>query len=169
MSRKLNDSDDEDEEVSNYYEEDDDSSRKVHIKELDLASLSPLHVNDTKGGSKYVIIGRPGTGKSTLIEAIMYAKKHIIPVMTVYSGTEDSNGFFSKRIPSTFIRNGLDIGDLSSVENFKKRQKIARKFLEPRGDNPWSFFIMDDCSSDPKFLKNLYFKAPIKMEDIGVK
>lgn len=85
------------------------------------------------------------TGKSTLIKAILYSKKHIFPTGKVHSGTEDSNGFFGEIMPSTFIENGLDLANLTSIEDFKKRQKYAKQYLESRGDYPWSYLIIDDC------------------------
>lgn len=159
MSRQQDYDEDDGEESSNYYDLDDKDSRVIGIKELDLSSISPLHPQDVKGGAKYIVCGKPGTGKSSLIKSILYAKKHIFPTGKVHSGTEDSNGFFGEIMPSTFIENGLNVDDLSSLENFKKRQKYAKQYLESRGDNPWSFFIIDDCSSNKKI-----FKKPIYQE-----
>jgi hypothetical protein len=99
------------------------------------------------------------TGKSCLIKSILYAKKHIFPVGKAHSGTEDSNGFFGEIMPSTFIENGLNVDDLSCLENFKKRQKYTKQYLESRGDNPWCFYIIDDCSANKKI-----FKKPIYQE-----
>ena len=156
MSRYNNDDSDDE---SNYYDLDDKDSRVIGIKELDLNTLHPLHAGDTKSGMKLVVIGKPGTGKTSLIKSILYHKKHIFPVIKVHSGTEDSNGFFGTIIPTTFIENGLDLSNLSAIDNFKKRQKYAKQYLEPRGDNPWAVEIWDDCSSDSKL-----FKKPIIQE-----
>lgn len=160
MSQYNNDSSDD--EDSNYYDLEDKDSRVIGIKELDLATLYPLHPNDTRNASKYVIIGKPGSGKSTLIKAILYSKKHIFPTGKVHSGTEDSNGFFGEIMPQTFIENGLDLANLSSIENFKKRQKYAKQYLESRGDYPWSYLIIDDCSSDNKLFKKPIFQELYK-------
>lgn len=126
---------------------------EVRIKELDLNTLNPVDAKDYKNGVKYVCIGKPGSGKSTVIKHIIYSKKHIFPVAKVFSGTEDSNGFFGQWIPDIFITQGLDPKDLSGLENFRKRQKIAHKHLEPIGDNPWAVIVIDDCTSDKSFLK----------------
>lgn len=131
----------------------------VYIRELDLNDIGPKDQHDVKSGIKWIVIGKPGTGKSTLLEAIMYSKKHVCPTIKVHSGTEDSNSFFGSKVPDIFITNGLDVEDLSSIENLKKRQKIAKQFLEPIDVNPWAMFIIDDCSSD-----NRIFKKPIFQE-----
>lgn len=85
------------------------------------------------------------TGKSTLIAGLLYSKRHIFPVGIAFSGTEDSNGFFKKIMPSTFIYNEYSP---EKIELFIKRQKIAKKHVE----NPWAVIIIDDCTDDPKIL-----------------
>jgi len=104
------------------------------IKELDLELIHPNNktFNDPEqGGSKTVIIGKPGTGKTTLIKSLLYAKRNIFPVGIAMSGTEDSNGAYKKIFPSTFVFNNYDE---EQVKSFVKRQKIAKVHLP----NPWS-------------------------------
>lgn len=86
------------------------------------------------------------TGKSTLIKSLLYSKKHIFPVAMAMSGTEDSNGFYSKFIPETFIFNNYDEEQIQKVIN---RQKIAKKHLE----NPWCAMILDDVTEDPAVFR----------------
>ena len=50
----------------------------IKIKELDLNLIYPCENTSrskTQGGHKIVIIGKPGTGKTTLITSILYSKK----------------------------------------------------------------------------------------------
>lgn len=131
---------------------------QLEIKELDLGIIEPrgsTMYDEQQGGSKIVIIGKPGTGKSWLIKSLLYAKKHIFPVGMVFSGTEDSNEAFAKHFPSTFI---YDEVNLDAIERFIKRQKLARQHLE----NPWAVLLLDDCTDDPKILKNKLFRGLFK-------
>ena len=115
------------------------------IKELDLELIAPCtkKMDDPEyGGSKIVIVGKPNTGKSTLIASILYAKKHIFPVGMVMSGSEDSNGFYRKIFPSTFVFNEYSE---EKIEELIKRQKIAKTHLK----NPWAVLLLDDCTDKP--------------------
>lgn len=95
------------------------------------------------------------TGKSVLLKSILYAKKHIFPVGMVFSGTEDANKAFSTHFPETFVYESLDIDRLQS---FIRRQKIARQHLE----NPWAALVIDDCTDDPRVLKDKVFGSLLK-------
>jgi hypothetical protein len=117
----------------------------IHIKEFTFDLMMPNTANymdPEQGGGKYVVIGKPGTGKSTLISAILYAKKHIFPCAMVMSGTEDSNDFYKKKMPDTFVFSKYEEPQLESMI---RRQRIAKKHL----DNPWVMCIIDDCTDNP--------------------
>jgi len=75
-------------------------SETIYIKELNPEIIPPLtgkfKDKNYNGGSKIVIIGKPGTGKSTLIKALLYSKRHIFPVGMAMSGSEDTNHAFAE-------------------------------------------------------------------------
>ena len=83
------------------------------------------------------------TGKSTLVGSLLYAKKHIFPVGMAMSGSEDTNHFYRKIMPSIFVYNEYNE---DAIKSFIRRQKIAMEHL----DNPWSILLLDDCTDDPK-------------------
>ena len=124
------------------------SPRRLKIKELNPDLIPPSTDNyksPGQGGSKIVVIGKPGTGKTTLITAILHSKKHIFPAGMVISGTEDSNGHYKKIFPDSFVYSKYDE---DVVKNFIKRQKIARSHLE----NPWAVLLLDDCTDDTRIF-----------------
>jgi hypothetical protein len=136
-------------------ENDEDGDRFVHIKEFDMNTMHPHHVKDLEHGVKILIIGKPGRGKSRVIESIMLYKAHICPVSQIFSGTENVNHFYKERSTNITIYNELD---LKCMENFAKRQNIARKYL----DNPWAIQILDDVTDEPNMLRKPPFGAYYK-------
>lgn len=129
-----------------------DGIESYNIHELDPHTICPKTVDDPDSG-KYVIIGKPGTGKSVLARSLLYAKKHIFPCGQFFSGTEDSNFAFSEVAPNLFIDSDRpfksnSIEYATSWENFEKRQKIAIQYLK----NPWCVRMEDDCSNDSKIF-----------------
>lgn len=153
------------------------ASPRLQIKDVLVTGIKmvPVGVDDYYGfeldGNNRYLMGdftvTHNTGKSRIIQSLLYAKKHIFPVGAFWSGTEeDGNVFFGNFIPDSFIRNGsIDAtvaAQLKPLEDLNKRQKISRKYLEPRGDNPWCVEVLDDCTADAKFLKKTVVKDTYK-------
>lgn len=128
--------------------------RVYGIKELDLNSISPSRPSDYNA-SKIVVIGHPGSGKSYLINDLLYHKSNVIPTGVVFSGTEDVNPQYSKHIPDLFIHNQLD---LAALEHYIRRQRIACENIP----NPWSFLLIDDCTDEPSVLSKPVFQKIFK-------
>lgn len=133
-----------------------DTIKEIH--ELELDDIYPSEESIKKkifGGVKYVIIGKPGSGKSFLIRDLLYRKSQFIPVAVVISGSEETNKFYSSMIPEKFIHNEYDE---SIVEKFMERQKYATQYIK----NPWCAFIMDDCMEDSTIFKKNIMKRLFK-------
>lgn len=130
----------------------------LRIRELDPDMIAPSTARFNKpeqGGSKIVVIGKPGTGKSTLITSLLYEKSHIFPICQIHSGTEDSNHHYQQFVPNSFIFNKFQ---KDKVEDFIKRQKLAKEHLA----NPWSILLLDDCTDDPKIFNDPLFQGLYK-------
>ena len=83
-------------------------------------SLRKFNMKDIPQDAVVIFIGRRRTGKSTLVKDLLFHHQNM-PLGTVISGTEESNGFFKKMIPPIFIH-----GEYNPVilANFVKRQKL---------------------------------------------
>ena len=128
----------------------------IEIKELDPNQISPRSTAPDEHGSKIVVIGKPGSGKSFLLDALIHYKRHIFPVAKIISGTEDSNGFFARRFPDIVIEQTLTV---EAVQNFIKRQKIAKELVT---QNPWGLLVIDDCMDNPRLFFNPVFQNLFK-------
>lgn len=126
----------------------------VNLRKFDMKSIPQDAV--------CVFIGRRRTGKSTLVKDLLYHHKDM-PLGTVISGTEESNGFFKKMIPPLFIH-----GEYNAIilANFVKRQKlIMQKILQEQEHgiksrlDPRCFLILDDCMYDDSWTydKNISY------------
>ena len=93
-----------------------------------------------------VVIGKRGTGKSTLVTDLLYHKRDI-PVGVVMSATEDGNHYYRNFIPELFI-----YGDYSkdTIEKVIERQK---RLVSEGKDSP-AFILLDDCMYNKSFMKD---------------
>lgn len=133
-------------------------NQDIYIRELDLNMISPNEdatFDKTKNASKIVVIGKPGTGKTTLISSILYAKRSILPVGVVVSGTEDSNEYYAGMFPSTFVYSEYESNIL---DNFRLRQKYAKHELAV----PWALCLLDDCTDDTSVLRTKLWESYFK-------
>ena len=129
---------------------------RIHEFYSDLIPPTVENMNNPKqGGAKIMIIGKTGSGKSTLIDRLIYEKKHIFPVGFAMSGTEDINSHFAEILEPLFIYNKLDTGRLNSAI---RRQKIAMQYTK----NPLSLWIADDVCDDPKIFNKPLFQGLYK-------
>lgn len=95
-----------------------------------------------------LILGKRGSGKSTMLDDFLYSRRNC-PVVMVMSETEQSNHFFSQRIPKACIYNTFDTEAIQRL--IKHQKKITDKYKKcPMTE---AVLILDDCASNSK-LRN---------------
>lgn len=109
-------------------------------------SLRKFDIRCMDINSKVAIIGKPGTGKSTLVKRLLYEHRSI-PVGVIMSGTEESNEFYKGIIPDTFVygKYNQDV-----VDKLVARQKTA---VRKKVSKPNAFLVIDDCMDNKKWIK----------------
>jgi hypothetical protein len=112
---------------------------------------------DENKGPVVVLIGRRDTGKTYLVRDLLFYHQDI-PIGTVISGTEASNGFYKEHVPKLFIH---DEYNSVLIENILRRQKTVLKQVKTEMEtykrstiDPRAFVIMDDCLYDQSWTRD---------------
>jgi hypothetical protein len=131
----------------------------LELAKFDMKSIS--FRPDENKGPVIVLIGRRDTGKSCLVQDLMFHHQDI-PIGTVISGTEAGNGFFAAHVPKLFIH---DAYNTAIIENILKRQKAVLKQVKKEQDmykkssiDPRTFVVLDDCLYDNKWTKDVMMR-----------
>lgn len=107
--------------------------------------------------SKIMLIGRPGSGKSSLIYDIMMEFRDKFPVVNIFNGSEMENRAYETTVPPTAISNDFDE---KRMENIIRRQRLLKSRKHP---NPYAMTIVDDCSDNPRNYDTKLFKKIFKL------
>lgn len=111
---------------------------------LDIKYWDPSTMRD---GAVVLIVGRRGSGKSTVAEDLMSYKRGVKRGICI-SATEKANAFWTNHIPSCFIHYAYD--DKITRDLFAMQKKVKKKtgVVEP------AFAIYDDLMFDKSFVKS---------------
>jgi len=116
-------------------------------KELRDLHINEFAIHELPHSCTMIVIGSPGSGKTTFIEDLCYANKHKYPVAKVWCGTEDTQGRFKQFVKDLYITN-----EYLPQEHEKSviRQKMSKA---EKCQNPNAIYIMDDCNTDRKIFR----------------
>lgn len=94
-----------------------------------------------------LFIGRRGTGKTKLMEDIMYRLKDRLDFGLCMTPTEETAGMFRQHVPDTWVYDGFNTARL---EQMLAMQRVA----SAAGKRPRSLFLItDDCGFDRSAFK----------------
>jgi hypothetical protein len=110
---------------------------------IQLRKFDPSKIADDK---VCVVIGKRGTGKSTLVTDLLYHKKDI-PAGVVMSATEEGNHYYKQFIPDLFIYGDYNKETIEKVIERQKRLIAANKKTP-------AFILLDDCMYNKSFMKD---------------
>lgn len=105
----------------------------------------------------WIVIGPPKSGKTTFIEHLCYVNKHRYPVARVWSGTEDTQGSYSKYIKPLYISNEY-------IESEHEKAVIRQKTCKAEGmtEGLPIIEIMDDCNTERNIFKSKLMRGQFK-------
>jgi len=123
----------------------------MNVMQVNIKKFKPKTINQyrlSKGPPTIAIIGKRGTGKSTLVADLLYHTRKI-PKGVVMSATEESNEYYSKFVPDIFIHGEYDA---SAIEKIISGQRES-----VRSNNSGCkdcFVLLDDCMYDRKTVRD---------------
>lgn len=111
-----------------------------------------------------VLLGKKATGKSTLMKDVLYhLHKQGFPRVVVFSGTEDSNHFFSNHVNKSYVHNDLDVDTLAGIVSTQKQvvaavRDVEEKLQRPCGVDTRLVIVFDDVVYHKNILNNNVFR-----------
>lgn len=109
--------------------------------------LSKFDPSVMKPHRTVLLIGKRGTGKSVLLEDILYHMRDKVDMGLAFTPTRDSRDMFEKHIPSSWVHdqfNGTKIDQLCSMQRDLPTDKKRNLIL-----------ILDDMMADKRVLKSI--------------
>ena len=123
-------------------------------------TIREFRLEDIPLSCTWIIIGAPGSGKSTLIDDLCYYHKHRYPVARVFMGTEAGYEKCCDTFHPLFVSNAYN-------EEQEKSHIIRQKTcaMENGKDHPsnYAINIMDDVSDDPTIYKTKIMRGLFKL------
>lgn len=120
-------------------------------------NIKPFDILNTHPSASFIVIGRPGSGKSCFGEDYLYFHRSRYPVAKIVSGTETETKFYGKSVPELYISNKYD-----EVEELKYIERQKKCKTQKRCKNPRSIHIIDDSSEDKTIYRKPVMKAFFK-------
>ena len=117
--------------------------RQITLRQFDIKNIGRHTI--------IVFIGRRGTGKSFLIQDILYHHRDI-PIGLVMSHTDHLQHFYDRFIPNMLIHKGYNSEQLQKL--FDRQEKA----LEEKWIEPTAFLLLDDVLSDKTWKKDPRFQ-----------
>ena len=125
------------------------------IKKSGPCIINPFDPKKIKTDTTMVIIGRRGSGKSTVVRWICYYLKKKIRFPLVVCATEDSHNDYKGIVPGSCIYTKYNPDILKELIKQQKMLTILDKKKDPRyhGKVIKALVLMDDVLSDVKAMK----------------
>jgi hypothetical protein len=108
----------------------------------------------------WIIIGAPGSGKTSFMENMAYYRKHVYPTARVFIGTEDGYKRMCKIFHPLFVSN---YWDEEEAKKHAMRQRTCEMENGRGYPGNYAVLIIDDVSDDPKIYKTKLMRGLFKL------
>lgn len=115
------------------------------MDDIEEINFSKFPIDQIDLNSKICVIGRPSTGKSSIVKDIIYRHRDKFAKALLFSGTTESSNDFNGILPDIFVHPGYN-GPLLD-EFWNKQKQIVKKRGKGRPENQ-ALIILDDIMHD---------------------
>lgn len=122
--------------------------------------ISEFRIEDIPLSCTWIVVGPPGSGKTSFIENICYYHKHRYPVARIFMGTESGYQKFCTIFHKLYVSNYYDE---EQEKSHARRQKTCALENGPGYTGNYAINILDDVSDDPKIFKTKLMRAIFKL------
>ncbi len=130
--------------------------RQVHIQEFRPEDL-PLSCS-------MLILGQPGSGKTSFIENMSYFRKHLYPIARVFIAEEDGYKHMKNVFQPLFVSN---YWDLDEARGYVERQRSCKMENDENFGEDYignrCICIIDDATDDRKIFREKLLKGMFKL------
>lgn len=118
--------------------------------------IEDFDIKDIKSDSSILIIGHINTGKTILVNDILYQHRDI-PLGSVATVGERNRDFYLNRMPELLVHD--DNYEKLCKSTLVRQKRIISKIKENKiKADPRLFFVLENCFYDSQFSKNKYLK-----------
>ena len=122
--------------------------------------IRELNIQDIPDSCTWIIIGCPGSGKSTLIDNLCYYNKHKYPVCRAFIGTESGYKAACKTFHPLFVSNYFS--EKEEGEYVRRQRQCSLENYKGYTGNA-AINILDDVSDDVSIYKTKLIKGLFKL------
>ena len=122
--------------------------------------LDEFSIEEMPLSCTWIIVGQPGSGKTTLMENFAYSLKHRYPVARIFIGTVEGYKKMCKIFHNLYVSNYYDEEEEKS--HIFRQQKCSIENGKGYPGN-YAINIIDDASDDPKICKTKVMQGLFKL------
>lgn len=130
---------------------------ELTLKRFNPKKLEELRLDRNQGASTVLFVGSKRTGKTTMIQDILYYVRNI-PRGIIVTGSISSAESFSEFFPKEFIFDTIDKTMIRRLNDIISTQEDIRKEGKASFGEYTSLLLFDDCGYDKKFANEKVIK-----------
>jgi Poxvirus A32 protein len=120
------------------------------MDEIEEVNIKRFKIDEIDLNAKIVIIGKPGTGKTSIIKDIIYRHREKFTKVILMSGTADSSGDFKGVFPDIYMYKGYQ---KELIDKWWAKQQDIVKLRGKNNSKNQALLVLDDLMHDKRWVR----------------